>query len=726
MRKATVVGHRSVMPQVIEALQRAGALEVTATESGVPTLEIAPENADRLRVEEYHADAVFTRDFLARFHTSHAPLSTFISEKVHVSPQHFYALRFDGHARRVYRECVDIADRLASGERERVRLNTLLRDLTPWLSSRLQIGQWKGTERTVLFTGTVPALEAHDIRAKLREVVSEVTVEELGSGGERQAWIVIAAHDRGAEVRALLASISFTEVLFPSLQDYPAEEAEKVRDRLVELQSSEKRLIERAGDLAAKHYHDAVALAQALESARKAIDVHRDIGGTQRAFIITGWVAENLIPAVQTALEPYTGSVDLSMEEPGADDEPPVALDNPAWLKPFEMLTDLYGRPTYRGIDPTPLFAPFFLFFFALCVGDVGYGALLILGAWFVKHRLDVASGVKRFMDLVMMGGAASMVVGVFLASYIALPVDSLPAPLRALQVLDPLVDIQQFLVAALVIGLVQVFFGVFIATYSAFKRGDAQSAVFDQLSIVFLFVMLGVTAVAGLAGEQGAVRASLVLGIMGAMVMQGRAVQAALRSQGVASWDRMLGMVWVAVFVGGVLTFAISGSMPAVWMILGVSAVGLFAASSVRRGVVGVLTGAYNVYGLTGFVGDVLSYLRLPALGLSGTLVGGVFNILAGLVWSGAAPLFSQGGFGWIWGAVVAILAVAVFTAGHAFNVVIMLLGAFVHPTRLQFVEFFSKFYKAGGRPFAPFGYRTDGLVLDVGIAGEEGGRVS
>jgi V/A-type H+-transporting ATPase subunit I len=165
---------------------------------------------------------------------------------------------------------------------------------------------------------------------------------------------------------------------------------------------------------------------------------------------------------------------------------------------------------------------------------------------------------------------------------------------------------------------------------------------------------------------------------------------------------------------------------MTAVWATLGFSAAGLFVSKAVRRGVVGVLTGAYNVYGLTGFVGDVLSYLRLPALGLSGMLVGSVFNILTALVWGGVGPLMARGGLVMVGGAVVAVLAVVLFAVGHTFNVVINLLGAFVHPTRLQFVEFFSKFYEAGGRPFSPFRFRTDGLVLDVGVAGEEGGRVS
>lgn len=726
MLKTTVLGHRPAMDRVLGALQRAGVVDIVSSDLELDSEEIGPEDERRLHAEERLADAVFIRDFLSRFHVSEAPLSTFVAEKVHLTPEHFHGLEYDTHAKRLYRECVAISDRLASGERERERLRALIKDLEPWTGLRLEIGQWTGTQRTSLFTGTVPAAAAADIRARLREEVAEVTVEELGPVADREAWVVIASRDLVADVRVLLASTDFSEVTFPGLTGYPAEEAETARHRISELDEAEKRLIERAAELAEKHYHDAVALVQALESGRDKVLVHRDVAGTERAFVITGWVEERLAPAVEEALAHLSEEVDLSFEPPCDDDEPPVALSNPAWLKPFEILTDLYGRPAYRGTDPTPLLAPFFILFFALCIGDVGYGAMLIGGALLVKHRLDVTDGVKRFMDLLVIGGVASMFVGVLLGSYLALPVDSLPAQLQALQVLDPIADIQQFLVVALVIGLVQVFFGVFVAAWSAFARGDAESALFDQLSIVFLFAMLGVTAVAGVAGNGDLVRGSLVFGLVGAMVMQGRAVQSALRADGVASWDRMIGLVWVAAFVGGFAAFAFTGQVAAVWVALGVSGAGLVASRAVRRGVVGVLSGAYNVYGLTGFVGDVLSYLRLPALGLSGTLVGSVFNILTALVWSGAAPLFAEGGLSLLGGALIAVLAILIFAVGHVFNVVINLLGAFVHPTRLQFVEFFSKFYEAGGRPFSPFRFRTDGIVLDAGAAGEEGGRVS
>jgi V/A-type H+-transporting ATPase subunit I len=724
--RTTVIGYRPVMEEVLEAVQRAGVMSVEAQPFELESAAVGPEAPERLAVEEQLAEAVFVSDFLGRFHTSDTPLSTFIAEKIHVESQLFFDMRYSLRMHAVYRECVGISDRLAAAERERERLKALIVDLEPWLELRLEIERWQCTERTRLVTGTVPAATGPDLRSRLREQVSEVTVQELGPSGDRQAWVVIAMEDSFDEVRSMLAEADFEEVSFPGLENYPAEEAEDAREAIAELERESARLTERASQVAAEHYAEAVALVQSLESRRDAVLVRGDVGRTERSFVVSGWIPTAQTDALGAALASYGDAVDVSLREPTVDEDPPVLLDNRSWLKPFELLTDLYGRPSYWGIDPTPLLAPFFLLFFAICIGDVGYGAMLIGGAWLIKHKLDVTSGVKRFMDLLITGGAASMVVGVPLASYFALPAEALPAPLRALQVIDPVVDITTFLIIALVIGIIQVFFGVFVAAWTAFKRGDAESAVFDQLSIVFLFLMLAVTTLSGVTGNGGLVRASLVIGVVGAMVMQGRAVQAAIRAEGTASWDRMLGIAWSAVLLAGIATFAATGAIAAVWTMLGVSAAGLFVSRSVRRGVLGVLTGAYNVYGLTGFVGDILSYLRLPALGLSGMLVGLVFNILTELVWESATPLFAAGGLAYLGGAVVAVLAVTLFVVGHTFNVVINLLGAFVHPARLQFVEFFSKFYEAGGQPFSPFRFRSDGLVLEAGGSGKERGRVS
>jgi len=316
-------------------------------------------------------------------------------------------------------------------------------------------------------------------------------------------------------------------------------------------------------------------------------------------------------------------------------------------------------------------------------------------------------------------------VVGVLFGSYFALDAAVLPPFLLSLKVIDPLADLQVFLVATIVLGVLQVFFGVGVSAYDSFRRGDPGTAIFEQLSTIFLFAMIGIS-VAVWSGAPGVGRGLLVVGLLGTMLMQGRTLEAALAGKDRPLWDRAFGWAWFAAMLAWVVSLAAGGPAQVLWVLGALTLVGLFVSKAVRSCVVSFLGGAYAVYGMSAFLGDILSYTRLAALGLSGALVGMVFNILAGLVWGPVVGLWSAGGLGWLGAVVVAVLAAVVFVFGHVFNVVINLLGAFVHPARLQFVEFFSKFYEGGGRPFAPFRFATRSVVLHAGPARQEGGAGS
>ena len=716
MLRVTVLGYRPIMDDVVRTLQHSGVLQIDATSFDLPAEEVHADDPRMRGLDEQIADADFVRGFLSHYHVNEQPFSAFVSEKVHLQRDEYLGLHFDDRNEGLYRESVTISDRLAAGERERARLTQLIAELQPWTPLHYQIREWRGTDTTSLFTGTVPAAVGAEIRQNLRDAVCEVTVDELGPVGDRQAWVVIVHKSAAAQVRSVLAATDFCEVSFPGLSDYPAEEIARATERIADLDAECEALHERAQKLADEHYNHAVALIEALDSQRDLLTVRRDFVRTERAFVVSGWVVADKADQLERILEPLAADIDLTLEEPGPEDAPPVELRNPKWLKPLEVLTDLYGRPRYGELDPTPLLAPFFLVFFGICIGDVGYGAMLIAGSLLIKNRLDVAPGVKRFLNLLALGGIAAMGFGVAFGSYFALPVDMLPPFLANLQVLDPLAELTTFLLFTLVLGVIQVFFGVLIAAYDAFRRGDPQEAVFGQLSTIFMFAMIAAFAVTGQA-------ILLSVGLVATMLMQGRSIQAALGDATKPVWDRAIGWAWLVSVIVATTMMGVGEVALGLGVLAGTSIAGAIISKTARGGVLGILGGAYAVYGMSAFIGDTLSYTRLAALGLSSSLVGFVFNILAGLVWAPASGLFEAGGVSMVFAVLVAALTVAIFVVGHTFNVVINLLGAFVHPARLQFVEFFSKFYDAGGEPFAPFAVRTDNLVLEAGAAGSEGG---
>lgn len=720
MLKVTVFAHQSVMDDLVGRMQRAGVLDIESHTAELPTLALPADDVRLRALEETLADATFVRDFLGRYHTSEVAFGSFIAEKIHMSAEEYDAISLDGDALELYRQCEDISSHAATLERERTRLRQLAGDLAPWESLHLQISQWQGTPHVALFAGIVPASEGPAIRQALREISPDVSVEELQSVGGRAAWVVMAHRTVLDEVRAALSLTGFQEVTFPALADYPAEERARALDRAEEIAGELAELDARAHELADEHYERSVARVEVVASELDSLTVREQFGATARTLLVSGWVAASERATLEAAVAALSADVDLTLEEPAPDDAPPVVLQNPWFIRPFEVLTNLYGLPKYDEFDPTPLLAPFFLAFFSICVGDVGYGLMLIAGAWYIKNRLDVAPGVKQFMDLLMFGGAGAMVVGVLFGSYFALdwPMVKEAVPfLDVLQVLDPLNELPTFLIVTIILGITQVLFGVLVAAYDQARRGDKASAFFDQISTVLMFAAFGVAF-----GVPSLAVPAVVLGIGVGAVFKGRALEAAFGAEDVPGWDRAAGMAWTALLLLTLIVWAFALPVPAGLILLVVTVAGLIASRTVRRSVVALLGGLYAVYGMTAFIGDILSYTRLAALGLSGALVGMVFNTLAGLVMGGATGLFSKGGFAIVGGIVVVVLAALVFVVGHVFNVVINLLGAFVHPARLQFVEFFSKFYEGGGRAYKPFAKRTKSLVLHAGEVRQEG----
>jgi vacuolar-type H+-ATPase subunit I/STV1 len=180
MCRVEVVGYQPVLDDVLDALQRAGVVQVEAVPEQIATAALHPDD-ERLRdLEEYSADARFVRDFLRRYHVPTQPFSTFVSEKIHVPMDEFAGLDAAEDLRHIYEQCDVIADRLTAGRRETKRLEALVRDLEPWSDVPLPISQWTGTEHVALMTGTVPSADSARIRAMLREASSLMSVAEYG------------------------------------------------------------------------------------------------------------------------------------------------------------------------------------------------------------------------------------------------------------------------------------------------------------------------------------------------------------------------------------------------------------------------------------------------------------------------------------------------------------------------------------------------------------------
>jgi V/A-type H+-transporting ATPase subunit I len=361
---------------------------------------------------------------------------------------------------------------------------------------------------------------------------------------------------------------------------------------------------------------------------------------TDSTFIVEGWVRAIDRKSLEKRLSSRFDEVEVSFRDPLPDEEPPIHLDNNAGTRPYEFVSTLYGRPVYREFDPTPLLAPFFVLFFAMCLTDAGYGLTLALLSGLILVRFKPSGGTGLLMRVLFMGGIATAVVGVVAGGMFGIKVENLPLWLRQFIFIDPLSEPMKMLNISFIMGLVHMIFGMGIRMVARFKAGLIVDAILDDLVWMVFLIVLAPLGYAGILGG------SVPPGILN-----------------VCKWSAL--SIAAIVFLTG----------------------GRHQKSFIKK----ILTGLVKFYDIIGYFGDVLSYARLLALGLATSAIAIAVNDIAAMV----------KGFPFYTGYIVMVL---ILVGGHAFNLAVNTLGAFVHSGRLQYLEFFSKFFTGGGREFKPF----------------------
>lgn len=375
-----------------------------------------------------------------------------------------------------------------------------------------------------------------------------------------------------------------------------------------------------------------------LDKTMSKLDLHlAHISGTKAAedyiTVLEGFAPSNTIASVRELLDKEEV---LYLEENACvDDNPPIKLKNNKYVSLFEMLTDMYGRPKYNEFDPTVFISIFFMLFFAFCMGDAGYGLVLIGASILLK---------KMIPDIAKLGvvlGIATTVVGFLFHTFFStdmLTWSIIPEAVKKCMVPTQIAGFDGTMVMAILVGVVHISLAMITKTYQATK-------------------------VNGFANSLG-------------------------------TWG------WTLLIVGGVIvgSFALIGVLEtsvATWVIiiLGIlSALGIFFLNNLHRNpLVNFGVGLWDTYQMaTGLLGDVLSYLRLYALGLAGAKLGEAFNAIG-------TQALGDGGVNWIWFILIVVI-------GHVLNIAMCVLGAFVHPLRLNFLEFFKNSgYEGTGRKYNP-----------------------
>ena len=441
----------------------------------------------------------------------------------------------------------------------------------------------------------------------------------------KRAWFVIAGDNAGFPIAEL-----------PAPGATHAEALREAREKADEAQAYARSLQARKAELPAlrealAHEEEALARALASAGARSAVE------GTILTF--TGYAPTRNEAEVE-ALLTRTGAVWFkSAAQP--EDNPPIKLRNNRFARHFEVLTRMYGAPAYDEFDPTPILGPFFLLFFAMCMGDAGYGLLLLAAGALLRRKKG--SSLSDFAPLIMMLGGATFVIGIVLHTFFGVNLYEaawVPSALKRFMVAGTIAGYDAQMLLAIAVGVVHICLATVVKALCYTRKEGFRNTL----------------------GTWG-----WTLLIVGGVIVAGAALTGVI--------DRTVTR-WAIICLGCV------------------SAVGIFLLNKPGRNpLVNIGAGLWDSYNTaSGLLGDVLSYLRLFALGMAGGMLGGTFNMLGGMVLSTPVPGLNYLGF-----AVIVLL-------GHALNLALSCLGAFVHPLRLTFVEYFKNSgYQGSGRNYNP-----------------------
>ncbi len=394
----------------------------------------------------------------------------------------------------------------------------------------------------------------------------------------------------------------------------------------------------------------AVSLLPAADNLRVLADHYRESIGlagvekrllrTDSVFVIEGWIRALDKKRIEKNLAEKFDEIEISFRDPAEGEDPPIALDNDRMVEPYEFVTTLYGHPGYRELDPTPLLAPFFVLFFAMMLSDAGYGIVLSMLTGYILLKLKPKGGIGMLMRILFTCGLVTVVVGIFTAGVLGIDAKVLPGWLQRFVFINPLEEPMKMLNISFLMGIVHILFGIGVRMTAHFKAGMYAEAVLDDLVWILFIIVL---APLGFVGILGGDAPAELFDVCRKCAM------------GIA----------VVVFLTG----------------------GRRHKSYIRKFFAGIL----KFYSIVGYFGDVLSYARLLALGLATAAIAIAINDIAKMVTG--LPFFT--------GYVVMAL---ILIGGHTFNLAINTLGAYVHSGRLQYLEFFSKFFTGGGKPFRPF----------------------
>ena len=634
MKHLRLLGMESEREALLKAMQDMECVEISSIDGSEEALKSGFAKPDDKAL-------MSAQEASRAYRTALASLDRFAPEKKGmfrkrqgVSRAAFFSAESEENARTAAETINKDTRRLGEIESERTKNEALRATLAPWLTVDSPLGGADGA--LAVFFGTAGLNVTDDALKALADSLDGLLTWQQASSDRSLRYLLVMCHGSVKE-RALsaLRDLGFSTVSFRGMTGTAKENDKALAENLAALEKERQEIEQRIAGLGGKRE----ALLEASD--RAAIALRREeaksrLVGTDKVFLLEGWLPADHCAALEKALEPFTCAIET--REPTEDEYPqvPVQLKNNKLTRPLNMVTEMYSLPAYGTLDPNPLMAPFFILFYGIMMADMGYGLLMMIASVIISKKYRPKGMSGELFSLLGLCGISTFIMGAltggffgdFLTQLVAIVS---PGTVFALpKLFDPLDDLTMILIGSMALGMVQIVTGMAISLIEKCKRKKFLDAFFEEITWWIVFIGIALLALG---------KGAAVLYVGCALVLLGPIVQG-------KGWGKLTGVF---------------GSL-------------------------------YNH--VTGYFGDILSYTRLMALMLAGSVIAQVFNMLA------AMP-----------GNVIAFIIISML--GNAMNFGLNLLGCYVHDLRLQCLEFFNKFYVDGGKPFRPMTLDTEYVDL-------------
>ena len=634
MKHLRLLGMESEREALLKAMQEMECVEISSIDGSEEALKSGFAKPDDKAL-------MSAQEASRAYRTALASLDRFAPEKKGmfrkrqgVSRAAFFSAESEENARTAAETINKDTRRLGEIESERTKNEALRATLAPWLTVDVPLGGADGA--LSVFFGTVGLNVTNDALKALADSLDGLLTWQQASSDRSLRYLLVMCHGSVKE-RALsaLRDLGFSTVSFRGMTGTAKENDKALAENLAAFEKERQEIEQHIAGLGGKRE----ALLEASD--RAAIALRREeaksrLVGTDKVFLLEGWLPADRCAEIEKTLKPFTCAIET--REPTEDEYPqvPVQLKNNKLTRPLNMVTEMYSLPAYGTLDPNPLMAPFFILFYGIMMADMGYGLLMMIASVIISKKYRPKGTSGELFSLLGLCGISTFIMGALTGGFFGDFLTQLvaivsPGTVFALpKLFDPLDDLTMILIGSMALGMVQIVTGMAISLIEKCKRKKFLDAFFEEITWWTVFIGIALLALG---------KGAAVLYVGCALVLLGPIVQG-------KGWGKLTGVF---------------GSL-------------------------------YNH--VTGYFGDILSYTRLMALMLAGSVIAQVFNMLA------AMP-----------GNVIAFIIISML--GNAMNFGLNLLGCYVHDLRLQCLEFFNKFYVDGGKPFHPMTLDTEYVDL-------------